>query len=282
MTKLSLKSETAGSVADNVLADLTLREDAHRLAGEIFKSEERADEFAGQLINVCIGARGKDYLIVHNPGGWGHARTEDCLEWEKGIVAGVTAVLQKKGYSCLVTQYFRSGYGWREEIGDLKEQLRFFSNKSDKMAAWLKFITAHIDNIKAILIGVSQGAAFGNAVMQRLGGHYPVYSIELGFPSLYKARRVNGERTLAIDDNGDQQDKLVQGTILDAAGILMAAPFKWLKHRMQGNRISLPHCVSTPGHEYDWGNPAIAGRIRVFLETNFARHDRYQRESFRR
>ena len=66
------------------------------------------------------------------------------------------------------------------------------------MAAELGFITRHTNNLKVILIGASQGAAFSNAVMQRVNNLEPVHSIELGTPFFYKSRRVITEKTLAM------------------------------------------------------------------------------------
>jgi len=246
-----------------------LEEESHRFAREIVRNPKQAEELSEQLIDACREVRGKDFLIVHDPGGWGHARMETCLEWEKGIVNGVAAAIGQMGYSYLVTQYFRSGFGWRDVFEDSREQLSFFSHKAEKMAAWLRFIVAHVENVNVILVGVSQGAAFGNAVMQRLDEGAPVYSIELGFPFVYRSRRKITKRTLAIDDNGEQPDKLVVGSLWDGMGIFAAAPFKWIGHHLRGEKVSLPHCVNTPGHAYDWGNPFIENRIRGFLKRNF-------------
>jgi hypothetical protein len=174
----------------------------------------------------------------------------------------------------LLTPYFRSGKGWREEMRDLRDQLRFFESKANIMAAWLRFIISHVNGLRVILMGVSQGAAFGNSVMQRLGGHYPVYSIELGFPFQYKSRRVITGRTLAIQGNGIRPDVLAQGNIWVGARILMAAPFKWMWYYLKGKPVEFAHCVTAPGHEYDWSNPEIQSRIRDFLEANFGAKDR--------
>jgi pimeloyl-ACP methyl ester carboxylesterase len=268
---IELISKAAGTNGgeDITIADRDLREDAYNLAREIFKSKKAAGEFARQVIDVCTGAQGKDILIIHNPGGWGHARLDQCLEWERGIVVGVKETVQEMGHSFLLTQYFRSGQGCREEMRDLKEQFRFFKSKANVMAAWLRFIITHVDGIKVILIGISQGAAFGSAVMQQLGEPYPVYSIELGFPFQYKSWRVITEKTLAVEGNGARPDVLVQGNLWLGARILIAAPFKWMWHRLRGRRVAFAHCVNAPGHEYDWANPRIERLIKGFLETNF-------------
>jgi hypothetical protein len=105
--------------------------------------------------------------------------------------------------------------------------------------------------------------------MRQLGGLYPVYSIELGFPFQYKSWRIITERTLAMDSNGIMPDVLAQGNLRVGAGILMAAPFKWTWHRLRGKRVAFAHCVNAPGHEYDWNNPEIQKPIRGFLKTFF-------------
>ena len=250
-------------------ANLTLREEAYRLAEQLFGSEEAGSDFANQLMDVCTRAKGKDFLIVHNPGGWGHARLDQCLEWEKGMVTGIKTAIEEMGHSVFLTQYFRSGTGWREQMRDLGEQFRFFASKASLMTAWLRFITTHINTIKVILVGVSQGAAFSSAVMQQLGGRYPVYSIELGFPFQYKSWRVITERTLVVEGNGVKPDVLAQGNLWVGARIIMVAPFKWMWYRLRGKRVMFAHCVTAPGHEYDWNNTEIRRRIKGFLKANF-------------
>jgi hypothetical protein len=264
MASTSRAKATRGDIAMN------LKREAYTFARNILKSRKQADEFAGRLVEVCSQAKGKDFLIVHNPGGWGHARMENCLGWEKGTVNGVASVIQKMGYSLLVIQYFRSGFGCKEDVIDLLEQLRFFPDKAGKMASWLSFVIEHTGNRAVILVGVSQGAAFGNAVMQQLDEGGPVYSIELAFPFIYKEHRRTNKRTLAIDSNGKQPDKLVEGRLWDGVAIFTAAPFKWIGHRLRGEKVSLSHCVDAPGHKYDWGNPFIEKKIKDFLQANFA------------
>ncbi len=114
MIKLPLKAESTNGGPDITVANLTLREDAYRLAREIFKSEEMAGKFANHLLDVCTKAEGKDFLIVHNPGGWGHARLDQCLEWERGIVAGVKAVMEEMGLQFLADPVFPQ---WRRMAG---------------------------------------------------------------------------------------------------------------------------------------------------------------------
>jgi pimeloyl-ACP methyl ester carboxylesterase len=263
------KAENINRRLNMTSANLTLREEADRLARQLFGSEEAGTDFANHVLDICARARGKDFLIVHNPGGWGHARLDQCLEWERSIVEGIRGVIEEMGYSLLLTQYFRSGTGWREQMRDLREQFRFFAPKAGVMASWLRFILTHLDDIKVILVGISQGAAFSSAVLRQLGGRYPVYSIELGFPFQYKSWRIITPRTLVMDSNGVRPDILAQGNLRVGARILMAAPFKWMWYRLRRKRVAFAHCVNAPGHEYDWSNPEIQKPIRDFLKTCF-------------
>lgn len=250
-------------------ADLTLREEAYNLSEQFFGSEKMGIDFANQLIDLCIRSRGKDFLIVHNPGGWGHSRLDQCLEWEQSIITGIKAAIDEMGYSSLLTQYFRSGPGWWEQMRDLREQFRFFASKASLMVAWLQFIMTHVNALKVILVGISQGAAFSNAVMRQLSGRYPVYSVELGFPFQYKSKRAITERTLAVEDNGVEPDVLAQGNLWVGAGVLMAAPFKWIWYHLRGERVIFAHCVTARGHEYNWANHGLQKRIKGFLKANF-------------
>ncbi len=246
-----------------------LKKEARSLAEQLFENEEAASDFFNQLLDVCARAKGKDFLIVHNPGGWGHAEFDKCLEWERSIVAGIEAAIGEMGYSSFLTQYFRSGKGWREQMWDLREQFRFFAPKAMIMADWLRFIITHVNGIKVILVGISQGAAFGSSVMRQLGRPYAVYSIELGFPFQYKSWRIITERTIAVDSNGVIPDVLAQGNLRTGAKILMAAPFKWIWYRLRGKPVAFAYCISAPGHEYSWDAPGIQRQIRDFLKANF-------------
>lgn len=251
-------------------ADLALRKEAYDLAQQLFGSQETGGSFANQLLDICTRAQGKDFLIIHNPGGWGHTQLDRCLAWERSILEGISTTIREMGYSSLLIQYFRTRDSWWERLRDMKEQFRFFASKATVMAAGLQFISKHINALQVILVGVSQGAAFSNAVMQKLGAPCQVVSVELGFPFQYRPWGRITERTLAIDSNGIVPDALAHGNWKVGIGILVAAPFRWVIYRLQGRPVEFAHCISAPGHEYDWNYPEIQRQIRGFLEINFA------------
>jgi len=265
-----LKAESTGGQLEMTSSGLALREEAHHLAQRFFGNEEAGSEFVDQLLDICTRVQGKDFLIIHNPGGWGQSQFDRCLEWEKSIVVGISTTIREMGYNSVLIQYFRTRDARWERMRDLKEQFRFFAFKSTVMAAGLEFVIRHINALRVILIGVSQGAAFSNAVMQKLGRPCQVYSVELGFPFQYRRWGRVTERTLAIDSNGVIPDALAHGSLRIGIGVLMAAPFKWAWYRLRNKPVNFAHCVSAPGHEYDWGNTDIQRRITDFLEANFA------------
>ncbi len=253
---------------------LALQEEASRLAQQLFGNDiKKRTSFTNRLLDICTRAQGKDFLLIHNPGGFGSTLVEHLLQWERSILEGVTATIERLGYSCLLTQYFRCGHSWWAHMMDMKEQIGFFfkgkSSQANILAAELKFITRHLDTLKVLLIGVSQGAAFSNAVMRRLNGPHQVYSIELGLFFPHLSRRVVTERTLAIDSNGIMPDPMTHRNLKAGFKAYVAAPFKWTKYRLQGKPEKFTHCINTPGHEYDWSYPEVQRQIIDFLEVNF-------------
>jgi len=254
--------------------DQALKEEINNLAQRLFRDEGRSRaSFTDRLWDTYNSARGKDFLLVHNPGGWGSTPLEGLLKWERSVVDGVTATVEQLGYSLVLTQYFRSGSSWRSHMRDvIKEARFFFSGKCDTagvMATELRFIAEHISNLNVILIGASQGAAFGNAVMQELGELPQVYSIELGLFFPHMSRRVITDRTLAIDSNGVMPDPMSHRNLWAGFKAYITAPYRWIKYRLQGKPQKFTYCINAPGHDYSWQYPEVRQRITDFLTDTF-------------
>ena len=233
--------------------DLALVEEASHLAEQLFGDDtKKCASFTDRLLDICTRAKDKDFLLVHNPGGWGTTKLEHLLQWERSIVEGISATIQRLGYTQVLIQYFRSGHSWWAHMRDVKEEARFFlkgeSSKVGIMAAELKFIAQHINNLKVILIGVSQGAAFGNAVMRQPGELPQVYSIELGICYPHMSWRAVTERTLAIDSNGLMPDLMIHRNLKARFKAFIAGFFRWFKHRLQGKPAKFTHLINLPGY----------------------------------
>ncbi len=255
--------------------DLTLQEEARRLAQQIFGNVSReSTNFANKLLDIYRQVQGKDFLLIHHPGGFGSKELKHCLQWERSVVTGTCATIKRLGYTCLLTQYFRTNNGRLGLIRNLRDLFHLSSSKVDASTAQLKLILQHTKNLKVILIGVSSGAGFTNAIMQRLNGNGSVYSIELGMFFPYKDLRVINERTLAIDSNGTTPDLTFQGDIKVIAKNCLAAPIRWFKLQLKGTPMPVPWCVNVPGHDYDWSYPEVRHRIENFIETNFGNNQK--------
>ncbi len=258
-------------MADDYLA---LKEEASHLAEQLFGNNiKKCASFTNKLLDICTRAQGKDFLLIHNPGGWGSTPLEHLLQWERSVVEGVSDTIERLEYKWLLTQHFRSGSGWWAHIRDVKKEARFFlKSKSSKvmvMVALLQFITQHVNNLKVILIGASQGAAFGNAVMRQLGDLPQVYSIELGICYPHVSRRVVTERTLAIDSNGLMPDLMIHRNLKARFKAFITAFFRWFKYQLGGKPAKFTHLINLPGHEYSWKHPEVQQQIIDFLNINF-------------
>jgi len=268
--------KVGNATAQSEIADqkMVLQEEAGHLAQQLFGNDtKKCTSFVNRLLDICARAQGKDFLLIHNPGGWGCTPLEHLLRWERSIVEGVSAAVGRLGYSWLLMQYFRSPNSWWAHIRDAKEEGRFFvtgkSTMAGVMAAELRFITRHLNTLKVILIGASQGAAFSNAVLRQLDELRRVYSIELGIFFPHMSRRVITDRTLAIDSNGLMPDPMSHRNLWAGFRAYVAAPFRWVKYRLQGRPERFSYCINAAGHDYNWEYPEVQGQIIDFLNLNF-------------
>ncbi|MBI4286034.1 MAG: hypothetical protein HY670_09105 [Chloroflexi bacterium] len=253
--------------------NLAFAEEARSLAKRLFKSAAKQARLSNWLCDTYQKARDKDILIIHNPGGWGTTDLAHLLDWERSVVEGVKATIDGMGYPYALVQYFRGDFAWWAHLLDMKEQARaFFTGKlyaAEAMAAQLRLILKHLEHLRIILVGVSQGAAFGDAVMKQLGEVSRIYSIELGIFFTQVPWRVITERTLAIDSNGLMPDAVVRRDLKAGIKAYTTAPFCWAKYQLVRKPMKFSHCVRVSGHEYYWHYPRVGKEIVGFLTRHF-------------
>jgi hypothetical protein len=252
------------------MTEHNLKKKAEELARQLLGDDSRKRaSFTQRLLDLYNSAQKKDFLLLHNPGGWGNTPMARIQHWERSIVEGIAETIERLGYSVVLRQYFRTGKDWRETMSDIREQARFFATKAKIMAAELRFITQYSNTLKIIMIGVSQGAAFSNAVLQHSHGLDRIHSVELGLPFPYKSRRVITANTLAIDSNGLMPDALMEWDIPTILKAFSGAPFRWIKYQLQRKPRKFTYCINVPGHEYNWEYPEVQRQIIDFLKLNF-------------
>jgi len=251
-----------------------LQGEIDRLVGQfVTVGDKKRVQFVDWLWNAFGQARDKEFLLIHNPGGWGNTVFPECLDWEKSIVTGVTDTMDELKRTWVLVQYFRSGNNFWRHMRDIrKEALFFFKGESFQarvLAAKLKFLTSHLRDLKIVLIGASQGAAFSNAVMRELDDSQPVYSIELGIFFPHMKRRLVTKKTLAIDSNGLMPDPMCNRDLWKGFKSYITAPYRWVEFRLRGEPKKFTYCINAPGHDYNWEYPEVQQRIVEFLTVNF-------------
>jgi hypothetical protein len=248
-------------------------EAARQLAAELFPHNSKKRKlFFSSLQEIYSAARTSDILVIHSPGGWGNANWDNLQDWEKSIVTGVTATLEKLGYSYIMQQYLRSGERLWGKPSWIREGQFFVFGKSfraEVLAAELKFLTVNLPQLKIVLVGASQGAAFDNKVLIELGANDRVYSIELGTFFAHMHRRQLTARNLAIDNNGFMKDPMCQRDLWQGTKSYFRAFVRWFNYKMQRKPVKFTNCINTPGHEYQWEFPEVKGRITKFLKESF-------------
>jgi hypothetical protein len=272
-----LKQQLKPANEDKAIAPLAIPwEEINFLAQRLFKkSRRKKEQLISRLQDMYKKAADKDILVIHSPGGWGNTQWEGLLEWEKSIVTGVTDTLDKLGYSNSVVQYFRSGNGWLRHMIDIPTEARFFftggSPRAKIMSEELKLLLKNLTGKNIILVGASQGAAFNNVAMEKLGEHEHIYSIELGTFFPHVPRRTLTERTLAIDSNGLQPDPMCQRNLWAGTKSYIKAFYRWFKGQIEHKPVKFTHCINTPGHEYQWEYPGVHTNIKEFLTARFGK-----------
>jgi hypothetical protein len=272
---LKQQTKIAGNIQENTVeSGESIQEKTARLAQTIFpKNRKKREQLSVQLTEMITRAQGKDILVIHSPGGWGNSHWEGLQEWEKSIVTGVTATLEKLGYNLVMMQYFRSGDRWGSHMRDTYKEAQFFlagvSHRAEVMAEEVKFILQQLPQLKVVLVGASQGASFNNTVMMKLGEIERVYSIELGTFFPHMPRRQLTERNLAIDGNGLMRDPMCHRDLWSGFKAYLGAFGRWFRHRIIGQKVKFTNCINTPGHEYKWEYPEVHRRITEFLTAKF-------------
>ena len=245
-------------------------EDAIALAVELFGDYQgKYDSFVKQLLATYVEAKGKDFVVVFNSGGWGWNLLEESPGWHS-IIGGIDSELQGLGYNALLMDYRRTEGTFRGVIDEVVEMLTFYPSKAENLARRIEFLTKHHPEIRIIVAGESDGTIISDSTMHILQNNPHVYSIQTGPPFWHKPLKL--ERTLVLDDNGMHPDSFSQGNIPDIL---------WSSTK---DLLGIPHppdeegrildYVRAPGHDYSWQYQEVYFQISTFLKSNFGVKER--------
>lgn len=268
-------------LASNVEAADDIEQQAWALATEVAgKSRELQEQFVAEVLDLYYRVKDNDLAIFCIPGGWGKKPLIANPEGQSWVV-GMKDELDRLGYSYCVVDDIRTGNGLAEYLLEFKEQLTHYPSKAKKLAAKIDFLTKRVSDLKIIVTGQSNGAAFAGEVIRNLEENPRVYSIQIGIPFWHRVFKTS--RSLVIDNNGIGIDSLAQrdifglfkanlGKIFIINHVPSFTPIDWVISRVV--LVFAPYNfgvgLQAPGHEYMWEYPGVGPVIEAFLVDHFS------------
>jgi len=259
----------------------TVEQQAWQAAAEVVGSGKKAQEqFVTEVLDLYSKVKDSDLVIFCNSGGWGNKPLSSDYQGQSWLT-GIMAKLTQLGYEPCIIDDIRTGDGLIEHLFEFKEDLTHYPSKAKVLAAKIDFLTQHITNLKVIITGQSNGAAFAGEVANRLKDNPKVYSIQVGTPFWHGVREVG--RSLVIDNSGVGSDALTERdivTIIKSNWVKLLilnhvpsfTPVDWFISRaaliLASYNFGLG--LQAPGHEYMWEYPGVGPVIEAFLVNNFS------------
>ncbi len=258
-----------------------IEQQAWQAAAEVVGSSKKAQEqFVTEVLDLYSKAKDSDLIIFCNSGGWGNKPLSSDYQGQSWLT-GMTEKLTQLGYEPCVIDDIRTGNSLIEHLFEFKEDLTHYPSKAKVLAAKIDFLTQHNTDLKVIITGQSNGAAFTGEVANRLKDNPKVYSIQVGIPFWHRVHEVT--RSLVIDNSGIGSDALTDRNLVAIIKsnwaklfILNHVPFftpvDWFISRsvliLASYNFGLG--LHAPGHEYMWEYPGVGPVIEAFLVNNFS------------
>jgi hypothetical protein len=183
-----------------------IEQQAWQAAADVVGSGKKAQEqFVTEVLDLYSEVKDSELVIFCNSGGWGNKPLSTDYQGQSWLT-GMMEKLTQMGYKPCVIEDIRTGDSLIEHLFEFKEDLTDYPSKSKVLAAKIDFLTQNISNLKVIITGQSNGAAFTSEVANRLKDNPNVYSIQVGIPFWHRVHEVG--RSLVIDNSGIGSDAL--------------------------------------------------------------------------
>lgn len=258
-----------------------VEQQAWQVAAEVVgTSREVQEQFVAEVVDLYYKVKDNDLAIFCIPGGWGKKPLAANAEGQSWVV-GMEAELGRLGYTYCIVDDIRTGNSLTEYFFEFKEQLTHYPSKARELAAKIDFLTQQVIDLKVIITGQSNGAAFAGEVVRNLEENPGVYSIQVGTPFWHRVSKAS--RSLVIDNNGVVADTLTQrdllrlfkanlGNIFILNHVPSFTPIDWVITRAV--LVFWPYNfglgLQAPGHEYMWEYPGVGPVIEAFLVEHFS------------
>jgi hypothetical protein len=258
-----------------------IEQQAWQASADVVGSGKKAQEqFVTEVLDLYSEVKDSELVIFCNSGGWGNKPLSSDYQGQSWLT-GMMEKLTQMGYEPCIIEDIRTGDSLIEHLFEFKEDLTDYPSKSKVLAAKIDFLTQNISNLKVIITGQSNGAAFTGEVANRLKDNPNVYSIQVGIPFWHRVHEVG--HSLVIDNSGIGSDALADrdlvaiiksnwGKLLMLNHVPAFTPVDWFISRAALILTSYKFGLGllAPGHEYMWEYPGVGPVIEAFLVNNFS------------
>lgn len=213
---------------------------------------------------LAESAQNNNVIIIFNSGGFGTVKPERAWDFQP-LINGIKTTLQDLGYSVGIVPYYRTEDSVLGKAAYTKEMIFNFPKESTYLANELKKFSEQNPQKTVILAGLSNGATFVEATMEKIDCcSNKIFSVEFGSP--FWSKKQNRDNILYLNNNGS--DSLSNGNVLALSWSIIKAPFIMFYTKIIGQPISFPEAMSVPGHQYSW--PEVGSQISEFFRQRLA------------
>jgi hypothetical protein len=199
-------------------------------------------------------------IILAHFGGWGNVHVEDAHDILP-IIDGIREHLRAGEVSTILVPFYRSRGGVFGKLRTISEMFELHQSDASRLPGEIdRFLSRHPEQ-RVIMIGLSNGAAFADEVMQRLSetAQGRVCAIEAGGPFLGQSDP--DESVLRLDNHGLDPVATGEYWILMRTwgGGLFRRVYAWLT----GRELTKTKAFVSE-HEYSW--PSVRQEVVSFLD----------------
>jgi hypothetical protein len=223
---------------------------------------ETLPQAEGQRLEPLL--KQNDVIIIFNPGGWGDASLAQSTDFTP-ILDGIQTSLKEIGYSSVVVPYTRTPSGFFGRVSDAKELMNSFEYLSQVQAKDLAYLAHQYPQKWIILTGYSNGGGLTERTMAIMGNQPHIIAMVAGVPFWFKA--YSQPNILILDNQG--KDVMASGDIKSIVIALIEAPFKWIRAKFTGQKLSFSLAFQPEGHYYPWSSPEVGLPVVHFIENQF-------------
>lgn len=194
-------------------------------------------------------------MIVPNFGGWGNVPLNKAKDLEP-LIVGLQRYFDSCGLRTIIAPYRRAPAVFPEapefnvQLAVITEMLGFHRTRAHRLASMIETLAIHNPEVKFLLIGLSNGAAFVDDAMELLSSRFEgqVAAVAIGAP--FWQDIFIGDDILHLDNEGN--DPLTQGRLEELFGVSLSGLVQMFNRLMNGRVSRFEEAWHIPNHDYHW------------------------------